>query len=218
MPKSDLEQIFSAGGLLAERLPNYELRPEQLCMSRKVQDILNESGILLVEAGTGTGKTLAYLIPAILSRRKLVVSTGTKNLQEQLFFKDIPFLKKCLNLNFSVCYMKGRSNYLCLRRFYEYLKQPLLSERREVRYLELIKHWGTNTKSGDRAQLDELPDKCATWHNVCSKSEHCIGQKCGYFEDCFITKMRQDAARADLIIVNHHLFFADMAVRGQCGG
>lgn len=213
-----LEEIFSSEGLLAHNLPGYEFRPEQVDMSLGVNRVLTGGGILLVEAGTGTGKTLAYLIPAILSGRKLVISTGTKNLQEQLYFKDIPFLREKLGLSFSVCYMKGRNNYLCLRRFSEFQKQPQLMISKEADYLEMIKHWAASTKSGDRSELDELPDNCRSWQDICSRSELCLGQKCNFFEECFITRMKQQAARADLVIVNHHLFFADLALKGQGGG
>jgi ATP-dependent DNA helicase DinG len=213
-----VERVFGPQGLLARCLPGYEFRPEQLRMSQGVRQVLAQGGILLVEAGTGTGKTLAYLIPAILSGRKLVISTGTKNLQEQLYFKDIPFLSQNLELCFSVCYMKGRNNYLCRRRFHEFLRQPQLAISQETHYLELIQHWAANTQSGDRAELDELPDTCRTWQDICSKSELCRGQKCHYFDDCFITRMKQQAMRADLVIVNHHLFFADLAIKGRGGG
>jgi ATP-dependent DNA helicase DinG len=213
-----MEDIFGPQGLLARHLPGYEFRPQQVCMSQGVQQVLEQGGILLVEAGTGTGKTLAYLVPAILSGRKLVISTGTKNLQEQLYFKDIPFLKQYLGLDFSVCYMKGRSNYLCQRRFREFKRQPQLDISREARYLELIQHWAIDTQTGDRSELEELPDNCRIWQDICSNSELCVGQKCDYFEECFITRMKQQAARADLVIVNHYLFFADLAIKEACGG
>ncbi len=212
-----IEEIFNPQGLLDRYLPGYEFRPEQIQMSQQVAQTLAQRGILLLEAGTGTGKTLAYLIPAILSGRKLVISTGTKNLQEQLYFKDIPFLKQKLNINFSVCYMKGRNNYLCQRRFREFIRQPQLAISREARYLTMIKHWATNTKNGDRAELDDLPDKCILWQDVCSKSELCLGQKCEFYDECFITHMKKQAVKADLVIVNHHLFFADLALKAQGG-
>ncbi len=213
-----IEEIFDAQGLLAQYLPGYEFRPEQIQMSQEVAQVLSQGGILLLEAGTGTGKTLAYLIPAVLSGRKLVISTGTKNLQEQLYLKDIPFIKQKLNLSFSVCYMKGRNNYLCQRRFREFVRQPQLAISKEARYLEMIKHWSASTKSGDRAELDDLPDKCRLWHDISSRSELCLGQKCEFFDDCFITNMKKQAAKADLVIVNHHLFFADLSLKAHGGG
>jgi len=206
--------ILKPGGAVSKRLDNYEYRSEQISMCQAVAHALESDRFLIIEAGTGTGKTLAYLIPAILSGKKVIVSTGTKNLQEQLYFKDIPFLKKTLPVSFSAMCMKGRNNYLCLRRFRRLNAQSsLLPDLAFSRYKE-IKEWAKNTETGDRSELSNLPDDDHLWSDICSKSEACSGYKCETFETCFITRMRQNAAIADIIIVNHHLFFADLVLKG----
>ena len=209
----DMQAIFGPGGLLAGALPNYEERPEQAAMSQRVWDALQARETLLVEAGTGTGKTWAYLIPAILSGLKVVVSTGTKNLQDQLFSKDIPFLQRVLPRRFTACYMKGRQNYLCLWRFQRLRQQPVLPGLIDRTWLQRLERWAEETSTGDRAELDELSDDAFVWNELCTTSESCLGQRCEFYQRCFITRMRQEAAAADILIVNHHLFFADLALK-----
>lgn len=206
-------KIFGPGGLLAQKLTAYEHRPEQQQMGEAVERALKEEHFLIVEAGTGTGKTLAYLIPAIQSGKRIVISTGTKTLQEQIFFKDIPFLQKEFGWEFKAAFMKGRSNYLCQRRYKLFVAQPLLKIFEEITYYSLIRKWVGRTKTGDRAELADLPEDLDLWKEICSTSETCLGQKCVSYDHCFITRMRQEAAAADIIIVNHHLFFADLALR-----
>lgn len=208
-----VEEIFSPRGLLAQKLDAYEYRPEQKQMAEAVERAIKEEHFLIVEAGTGTGKTLAYLIPAIQSGKRIVISTGTKTLQEQLFFKDIPFIQQRLGLAFKAAFMKGRGNYLCQRRYKLFNAQPMFRALEEISYLPIIKNWVSRTKTGDRAELTELPEDVEIWKEICSTSETCLGQKCANYEYCFVTKMRQEAAAADIIIVNHHLFFADLALR-----
>jgi ATP-dependent DNA helicase DinG len=183
-------------------------------MSEAIYDALRNNRYLIAEAGTGIGKTLAYLIPAILIGKKIIISTGTKNLQEQIYFKDIPILKDVLNVDFSAIYMKGRGNYLCLRRFKQFNFQPSLTSKSDLSRYEEIRQWAGKTDTGDRLELCNLPDDDPVWNDICSKSDLCLGQRCDAFGTCFITRMRQDAACADIIIVNHHLFFADLAVKG----
>jgi ATP-dependent DNA helicase DinG len=214
----DMQQIFGPQGLLAQALPHYEERPQQVAMSQRVWDALHERQTLLVEAGTGTGKTLAYLIPAILSGLKVVVSTGTKNLQEQIFFKDIAFLRQVLPRRFSAAYMKGRQNYLCLWRLQRLRQQPVLPGLVDRVWLQRLEHWAEDTATGDRAELAELPDDALVWGELCTTSESCLGQRCEFYNRCFITRMRQEAAAADIIIVNHHLFFADLALKDSSYG
>jgi ATP-dependent DNA helicase DinG len=209
----NMQEIFGPGGLLARALPNYEERPEQAAMSQRVWDALQARETLLVEAGTGTGKTWAYLIPAILSGLKVVVSTGTKNLQDQLFTKDIPFLQRVLPRRFTACYMKGRQNYLCLWRFQRLRQQPTLPGLIDRTWLQRLERWAEETPTGDRAELDELSDDAFVWNELCTTSESCLGQRCEFYQRCFITRMRQEAAAADILIVNHHLFFADLALK-----
>ena len=214
----DIQQIFGPHGLLAQALPNYEERPQQVAMSQRVWEALHARQTLLVEAGTGTGKTLAYLIPAVLSGLKVVVSTGTKNLQEQIFAKDIPFLQQVLPRRFNAAYMKGRQNYLCLWRLQRLRQQPVLPGLVDRIWLQRLEHWAEDTATGDRAELADLPDDAFIWGELCATSESCLGQRCELYNRCFITRMRQEAAAADIIIVNHHLFFADLALKESSYG
>ena len=205
--------FFAPHGALSEWHPNYEFRPGQLEMAEAVEAAILERKHLLVEAGTGTGKSLAYLVPAILSGKRVVVSTGTKNLQEQLFFKDIPFLQQHFNNQLRVCYMKGRSNYACRQKIYDAEREPILAGLEEVADFQIIREWEKSTESGDRAEITSLPENSSAWGKVDARGELCTGQKCAQFERCFITEMQRRALASDIIIVNHHLFFADLAVK-----
>jgi len=209
-----VRQFFGRKGLLSEWHPNYEFRSGQLEMSEAVQAALADKRHLIVEAGTGTGKTLAYLVPAILSGRRVVISTGTKNLQEQLFFKDIPFLEKHLGA-LRACYMKGRANYACRQKIYDAEKEPVLEGLEEVADFQIIREWEKSTETGDRAEIKTLPESSSAWAKIDARSDRCTGQKCPQFERCFITRMHQKALESDIVIVNHHLFFADLAVKGD---
>ena len=208
-----LRQFFRRGGLLSQKHPRYEFRPGQLEMALEIETCLAEKRHLIVEAGTGTGKTLAYLVPVIASGKRVIISTGTKNLQEQLFYKDIPFLEQALGRELRVAYMKGRQNYLCREKLYEAEKRPILTGFEEIEDFAVIKSWEPETETGDRAELAELRQDSATWHKIDARREMCSGSKCPQFDRCFITKMHQKAAASDIIIVNHHLFFADLALR-----
>ncbi|MCJ7503447.1 MAG: ATP-dependent DNA helicase [Acidobacteriia bacterium] len=210
--KPPLERIFGPHGWLARNHPNYEYRRGQLEMAEAVEATLENRQHLIVEAGTGTGKTLAYLVPIIRCGRRVVISTGTKNLQEQVFFKDIPFLKKLFS-EIRATLMKGRQNYLCRQRLYDLEKQPVLNGLEEVERYAQIREWEKRTQTGDRAELENLPDTSELWSRIDARSETCTGQKCAQFQRCFITWMHQRAAESDIIIVNHHLFFADLALR-----
>lgn len=211
-------QFFARHGALSRSHPNYEFRPGQLEMAEAVEAALAARRHLIVEAGTGTGKTLAYLLPAILSGRRVVVSTGTKNLQEQLFNKDIPFLQEHFSTPLRVCYMKGRTNYACRQKIYDAEREPVLSGLEEIADYQVIREWEKTTGTGDRAEIKTLPEQSTAWTKVDARGELCSGQKCPQFDRCFITQMHQQAAESDLIIVNHHLFFADLALKQQEGG
>ncbi|HEY8669462.1 MAG TPA: ATP-dependent DNA helicase, partial [Terriglobales bacterium] len=217
-----LHQFFGPGGLLSRTHPAYEFRRGQLKMAQAVEQALEERRHLIVEAGTGTGKTLAYLLPVIRSGKRVIISTGTKNLQEQLFHKDIPFLEKALypegNRKLSVCYMKGRNNYLCRKKLYDLTGQPVLSGLDEIEQYRAIGAWEQNTQSGDRAELATLPEASALWHKLDARADTCLGQKCSAWDKCFITEMHRRAIESDIIIVNHHLFFADLAIKQQADG
>ena len=186
-------------------------------MAQAVEQALREKRHLIVEAGTGTGKTLAYLMPVIRSGKRVIISTGTKNLQEQLFYKDIPFLEQALFPNgegkLNVCYMKGRNNYLCKKKLYDLTDQPVLSGLEEIEHYRAIAAWEKTTQTGDRAELASLPEASALWHKLDARSDTCLGQKCSAFETCFITEMHRRALESDIIIVNHHLFFADLSIK-----
>lgn len=201
--------------MLSRSHPAYEYREGQIRMAEAVESALAEGRHLIVEAGTGTGKTLAYLVPAILSGKRVVISTGTKNLQEQLFFKDLPFLQSLFSRPLAACYMKGRGNYLCRQKLYDAEREAILSGMEEMAELEFIRNWETTTKTGDRSELRQLPEKSSAWWKLDARSELCSGQKCKQFDRCFITEMHRHAAESDIIIVNHHLFFADLAVRDE---
>ena len=212
-----MEEILGKHGILANGLDSYEYRPQQVEMAEAVSRALNEGGGVIVEAGPGTGKTFAYLIPALYSGHRVVVSTGTKNLQEQIFFKDIPLLRAMLPLTFTVAYMKGRENYLCRRRFQIFSRQPLFKVLEEASFFKEVSAWASQTQTGDRSELGGIPDDFSTWAEICCSRDHCLGSECPEYKGCFLTRMRQSAAQAQLIVVNHHLFFADLAVRGVGG-
>ena len=205
--------FFGRRGLLAQWHADYEFRPGQLRMAEQVEVALAERRHLLVEAGTGTGKTLAYLIPVIASGKRVIISTGTKNLQEQLYYKDIPFLEEHLERPLAVAYMKGRNNYLCRQKLYETRKRPTLTGLLEIEDFRMLSEWEPATETGDRAELKKLPEDSSVWADHDARRELCSGQKCDEFERCFLTLMHQRAREADIIIVNHHLFFADLSLR-----
>jgi ATP-dependent DNA helicase DinG len=208
-------QFFSRHGTLSKWHPSYEFRSGQVEMAEAVEAALADKRHLIVEAGTGTGKTLAYLVPALLSGKRIVVSTGTKNLQEQLFFKDVPFLQQHFARPLKVCYMKGRNNYACRQKIYDAEKEPVLSGLEEVADFEIIQQWEKSTEFGDRAEIKTLPEGSTAWAKIDARTDMCTGQKCPNFERCFITLMHQRAAESDIIIVNHHLFFADLSLRDE---
>jgi ATP-dependent DNA helicase DinG len=208
--------------LLSKTHPAYEFRRGQLQMAQAVEEALEEKRHLIVEAGTGTGKTLAYLLPVIRSGKRVIISTGTKNLQEQLFFKDVPALERALfpegGSKLSVCYMKGRNNYLCRKKLFDLTDQPVLSGLEEIEHYRAIAAWEKTTQTGDRAELAELPEASALWHKLDARADTCLGQKCKEYDRCFITEMRRKAVESDIIIVNHHLFFADLSIKLEAEG
>ncbi len=212
---SGVRRFFARGGTLSQWHPNYEYRAGQGAMAEAVEAALRDKRHLIVEAGTGTGKTLAYLVPALLSGKRIVVSTGTKNLQEQLFGKDIPFLQQHFTRPLKVCYMKGRNNYACRQKIYDMDKEPVLSGLEEVADFQVIREWETTTEFGDRAEIKTLPESSQAWNRVDARSDLCTGGKCPNFDRCFITLMHQRAVESDIIIVNHHLFFADLSLRDE---
>jgi ATP-dependent DNA helicase DinG len=206
-------EAFAADGPLAAALDGFEPRAGQVEMAEAVASVLGAGGVLLAEAGTGTGKTLAYLVPAILSRKRVLISTGTKNLQEQIFFKDLPVLRQALGIPFTATCMKGRGNYLCLHRFEAFRDSAAIRSFDETLHVRILERWRQDTETGDRAEVEDLPEDLPFWNEIAATTENCIGADCPRYGDCFVVKMRQRAAESDIVIVNHHLLCADAAVR-----
>lgn len=213
-----VDDAFADDGPLAQALPTFEPRHSQREMAAATADIFEDGGVLLAEAGTGTGKTLAYLVPAILSRQRVLISTGTKNLQDQIYDKDLPALRDALDVPFTATSMKGRGNYLCLHRFDDLRERNELRTPVELEYLESLKQWSTQTETGDRSEVEDLPDDVAIWHEISATSENCLGSDCPQYDECFVTRMRQRANESDIVIVNHHLLCADASVRQSAYG
>jgi ATP-dependent DNA helicase DinG len=226
MITATVASAFSDDGPIARALSGFEPRDGQRRMAAAVALVIENGGTLLAEAGTGTGKTLAYLIPAIVSRQRVLVSTGTKNLQEQIFFKDIPALRDALDVPFTATLMKGRSNYLCLHRWESYRDgveggtsaSGRLIEAGDHVFLPVIQEWARTTTTGDRAEIRDLPEDVALWKEISAEADVCLGTECPRYGDCFVTQMRQRAAESDVVIVNHHLLCADAAVRQSAYG
>jgi ATP-dependent DNA helicase DinG len=237
--KEAVRAIFADRGALSRALDGYEPREGQRRMSEEVASVIDEGGTLLAEAGTGTGKTLAYLVPAILSGRRVLISTGTKNLQEQIFFKDLPLLQRVLDVPFTATLMKGRSNYLCRHRWETYketteslesvgsfgmfeVEPPVRFGRSEQFersvFLPIIDAWVKTTETGDRAELHDLPENVPIWKEIAADAETCLGAECPHYDDCFVTNVRRRAAESDVVIVNHHLLCADASVRQSAYG
>jgi ATP-dependent DNA helicase DinG len=212
-----IDEVLGPTGRLARALPGYEHRADQLEMAREVERALARRAYLVAEAGTGTGKTLAYLVPAVLSHRRVIVSTATKTLQEQIWQKDLPLLADACGLVFRAAYLKGRSNYYCLARAEEFARAPTFAVREEAALWPRIEAWAAETDTGDRSELD-LPDQLLTWKDLSATSESCTGRECPHYEECFVTRARARAAEADVLLVNHHLFFADLAMRTSRAG
>ncbi len=212
-PRLPAASFFAPGGALSRVLTGYEERPSQQALSGAVGRTLREGGVLLAEAGTGTGKTLAYLLPAVELGRRVVVSTGTKNLQEQLVDKDIPLLARALGRDLNVAVMKGRGNYLCLIRYRSFGQAGTFRRLDEIPFFRAVGEWAPRTETGDRGEVAELPDAVDFWREISAASENCIGQACPDFDPCWVTRMRQRALEADIVVVNHHLLCADLAVK-----
>jgi ATP-dependent DNA helicase DinG len=212
-----LHEFFAPGGILSQSPLPYEYRPGQLEMAKAVERALAERRHLIVEAGTGTGKTLAYLLPALRTGQRVIVSTGTKALQDQLYFRDVPFLETLLG-DLHVCYMKGRANYLCRRKLFALRDQPVLSGLEEIDEYRQIAEWEQTTETGDRAELAALPETSPLWSKLDARADNCLGSTCPDYRRCFITEMRRRALESDIVIVNHHLFFADLALKREAAG
>jgi len=209
--------FFRPGGRLAGVLPAYEDRTGQADLAGAVAETLAAGGALLAEAGTGTGKTLAYLVPALLSGRRVIVSTGTRNLQDQILARELPFLRDAAGLAVSAAVLKGRDNYLCRLRLAELAREPLLEDLAEAPWVDRLVAWGRETEAGDRAEIADLPDRLRLWRDVNARAETCAGPSCPEYEPCWLTRAKRRAQQAQVVVVNHHLFFADLALRTAYG-
>jgi ATP-dependent DNA helicase DinG len=214
---TDYKDVFSQSGPLARALPGYAYRPEQAAMAKAVGAALARLEPLIVEAGTGTGKTFAYLIPVLLSGRSVIISTGTRTLQDQLFRRDVPLLAKALGLPAKIALLKGRANYLCRHRLELATEQGSLFERERgaKRVLARVARWAAATKSGDLSELSDLPEQSFLWPAITSTRENCLGQECAQFSRCHVVDARRKAQAADIVIVNHHLLLADLALKDE---
>src|SRR6201993_4524417 len=207
-----MREFFGQGGILEQRLPDYEFRPSQIRMADAVLRALESQNHVIIEAGTGTGKTLAYLLPALAHGKRILVSTGTKTLQDQIFYKDIPLLETVVGRPIQAAYLKGRNNYLCRLKL-ETLHAEGLFSARELRSFQSILDWAQQTETGDRAELGYAGENSELWARMDARRERCLGTKCKDYETCFLTLTRQKAMEADIVVVNHHLFFADLMIR-----
>lgn len=205
--------MFADGGPLAAAVEGFEARHGQRRMAAAVARTFEDGGTLIAEAGTGTGKTLAYLVPAVLAGRRVLISTGTRTLQDQIFYKDLPALSQALDREIRAAYMKGRTNYLCLHRFDRLREAEAALPDEERRWMNMIAEWAGETATGDRAEIEDLPDDFTLWSDMTATGEQCLGRECPRYTECFVTRMRERAAESDVVIVNHHLLCADAAVR-----
>jgi len=209
-------ELLGPAGPFAQAMPGYQARPGQMDMARAVERCLSSDGIALIEAGTGTGKTLAYLVPALLEahRKKVIISTATRALQDQIFGKDLPLLERVLGTGLPVALMKGLPNYVCQRRYREFMLSPESLEPRWAGSLPRVQRWLDESSRGALEELDTLPEDDPIWARISASSERRVGPSCAFFESCYVTRMKRDAAEARIVVVNHHLFFADLALRG----
>src|SRR5687768_9267533 len=213
----DIRSFFSANGPLARNVPGYMVRAQQQEMALAIAETIASNSILVAEAGTGTGKTFAYLVPALLTGGKVIISTGTKTLQDQLFNRDIPTVRAAIKAPVTVALLKGRANYICHYHLERTLREgrPALVSREEVKYLGLIERYARVSKSGDKSGLSEVPENAAIWQQATSTRDNCLGSECPKYKDCFVMEARKQALAADVVVVNHHLFFADVMLRDE---
>ncbi|MET0858573.1 MAG: ATP-dependent DNA helicase, partial [Telluria sp.] len=210
---ADIDRLFSAGGPLAPAVGSFSPRRSQTEMAKAIAQAIFEQKTLIAEAGTGTGKTFAYLVPALLWGGKTIVSTGTKNLQDQLFLRDIPTVRAALRAPVSVALLKGRSNYVCHYHLERTMQNGRMTSRDDIGHLREISRFIKMTSSGDKAELAKVPENASIWNLVTSTRDTCMGAECQYYQDCFVMKARREAQQADVVVVNHHLFFADVALK-----
>jgi ATP-dependent DNA helicase DinG len=212
---TDYAEIFGPNGWLASRIEGFSHRPQQQEMAAAIGRIMDQSGVLICEAGTGTGKTFAYLVPALMSGLKVVISTGTKNLQDQLFHRDLPLVRHSLASPISIALLKGRANYLCIHRLDNTLVEEIRLTREQVAQLQSIREWSVSTRSGDIGEMSGIPEDAAIWPVVTSNTDNCLGQECPAYSECHLVEARKRAQEADLVVINHHLLCADLALKEE---
>ena len=212
---AQLEAIFGADGALGRAIPGYRQRRQQVEMAQAIAQAMRDNSLLVAEAGTGTGKTFAYLVPALLSGGKVIISTGTKNLQDQLYNRDLPTVRAALQVPVSTALLKGRANYVCHHHLEGALADGRFASREEVAQLHRIARFAKASRSGDRAELADVPENASAWQWATSTRENCLGQECRHYTECFVMAARRDALDADIVVVNHHLFFADVMLRDE---
>lgn len=210
-----LEQVFAENGLLANHIQGYSARTQQLEMASAISDAIANNSQLVAEAGTGTGKTFAYLVPALLTGGKVIISTGTKNLQDQLYNRDLPNIRDALKVPVTVAMLKGRSNYVCHYHLERASQEGRFASRDDAKYLHVINTFAQHSKTGDKSELNTVPEDATIWPSVTSTRDNCIGQDCAFYKDCFVMEARKQALGADVVVVNHHLFFADVMLRDE---
>jgi ATP-dependent DNA helicase DinG len=210
-----LERVFAADGALAAEIPGFKLRSQQVEMAQAIAQTIEANGVLVAEAGTGTGKTFAYLVPALLAGGKVIISTGTKTLQDQLFDRDLPAVRGALASGASAALLKGRANYVCLYRMKRAHAEARFASREDALQLRKIELFAARTTTGDRAELADVPEDAAAWSHATSTRDNCLGQECPDYRDCFVMRARRNALAADVVVVNHHLFFADVVLRDE---
>ncbi len=212
---TDLSSLFSATGPLASAVPGYRPRAQQIEMAEAVERAIESHGVLVAEAGTGTGKTFAYLVPALIAGGKVIISTGTKTLQDQLFTKDLPMVRDALKVPVTVALLKGRANYVCLHYLERAKSEGRFASRDDARHLPVISRFSRTSRSGDKAECSGVPDNAGIWSWVTSTRDNCLGSECSHYRECFVMEARRRAMAADVVVVNHHLFFADVMLRDE---
>ncbi len=214
---SELRELFGPNGPLAKRIESYRHRESQIEMAEKIEHAIDQSGVLIAEAGTGTGKTFAYLVPALRSGGKVIISTGTKTLQDQLYYRDIPTVIQALNIPVSTALLKGRANYVCLHHLDNAVADGRFLNRDDTRHIQVIRRFADRSLNGrgtgDKAELSDVPERSSAWAMAVSTRENCLGAQCSQYVDCFVMKARKAAMTAEVVVVNHHLFFADLVLK-----
>ncbi len=215
MSEQSIRQVFEKDGTLAKHIDGYSERSQQLEMALAIGDAIENNTQLVAEAGTGTGKTFAYLVPALLTGGKVIISTGTKNLQDQLYSRDLPSVRDALKVPVTVAMLKGRANYVCHYHLERAEHEGRFASREDAKYVHLIKTFAENTKTGDKSELNSVPENAIIWTSVTSTRDNCLGGDCSYYKECFVMEARKKALEADVVVVNHHLFFADVMLRDE---